>query len=351
MPAQKTEVRIPFATLLKVAAFALLVICIIKLWPVIILVFVATLIAVVIDPAVEWLERHRVRRGFGIALAGIFLFGILAVFAFGILPAMASQVSELVKQLPQIAQRLGSFFPPAAPFLNHWAARIKRPPSPKEMEAMLVQGTSAGFYAVEGITMVILVVVLAIYLLIEGRRAIEWIISFAPAKQRQRWRTLVEEGNGVLVAYMRGQAITCCLCGGIVFATLSLLHIPGAVPLAVLAFVADLVPVVGTIVMTVPAVLIALIISPLKAAIVMAVYAAYHFIESYVIIPRVYGNAMKLSTLTVLLAVTVGGVLQGAIGAVLILPVVALYPIVERVFLRDKLPEGTVERHEAIEES
>ena len=174
MPAaQSTEIRIPFATLLKVAAFALLVICVIKLWPVIVMVFVATLIAVVIDPAVAWLEKHHVRRGFGIALAAIILFGILAAFAFVILPAVASQVSDLVNQFPQIAHRLGSMFPPVAPLLNHWAARVKRPPSAKEMEALLVRGSSAGLYAVEGITMVILVLVLAIYLLIEGRRAID----------------------------------------------------------------------------------------------------------------------------------------------------------------------------------
>jgi predicted PurR-regulated permease PerM len=57
-----------------------------------------------------------------------------------------------------------------------------------------------------------------------------------------------------------------------------------------------------------------------------------------------------LSTLTVLLAVAVGGTLEGALGAVLILPFVAAYPIVERIWLREKLPRDTVAKHEALSE-
>jgi predicted PurR-regulated permease PerM len=119
--------------------------------------------------------------------------------------------------------------------------------------------------------------------------------------------------------------------------------------LATIAFVADFVPVIGTIVMTAPAAALALVVSPSRALIVVLAYLVYHLIENYVIIPRVYGTQMRLSTLTVLVAISIGGTLQGVIGAVLALPVAAAYPIVERIWLRDKLPEDTVPRHEAIE--
>ena len=352
MPAvQTTEVRIPFATLLKIAAFVLLAVCAVKLWPFFVMLFVAALIAVVLDPLVAWMENHRVRRGIGIALCGIFLLGLVAAFAFLVVPSMADQVAELIKDFPKLAKRVGASFPPVAPLLNSWAARIRQAPSAQQVQGQLMRIFGVGMVAVEGITALILVLVLSIYFLIEGRRAIEWIISFAPRAQRPRWRELIRDSKGVLVAYMRGQAITCFLCAGVAFTTLTLLHIPAAMPLAVVAFIADLVPVVGTIAMTVPAVLLALLASPVKALIVLVVYLAYHLTESYVIIPRVYGGQMSLSTLTVLVAVTVGGFLQGAVGAILILPVVALYPIVERVFLREKLPDDTVDRHEAIEEA
>jgi predicted PurR-regulated permease PerM len=109
--------------------------------------------------------------------------------------------------------------------------------------------------------------------------------------------------------------------------------------------------VVGTIAMIAPAALLALTVSPLRAMLVVAAYLAYHLIENYLIIPRVYGNQMRLSTLTVILAIAVGGTLQGVIGALLALPIAAAYPIVERIWLRDQLPSDTVERHEELQDA
>src|SRR4029079_7108676 len=175
MPDRKeTELRIPFATLLKIAAFVLLVVITIKLWPVIIMVFVAVLIAVVLDPLVGWLSRHHVRRGVAITLVGLMLFGLVLLFAFGVVPAMAGQLIDLWKQAPELVGRIGSAFPPLAPVLNTWITRLQKVPNAGQVEAYLVRGMSAGMYAIEGITTLILVLVLSIYFLIEGARAIEW---------------------------------------------------------------------------------------------------------------------------------------------------------------------------------
>jgi predicted PurR-regulated permease PerM len=221
---------------------------------------------------------------------------------------------------------------------------------PPELKTWLSRGLIFSKYAIEGITAMIFVLVLALYLLIEGRTAFEWLISLAPKSKRPRLRKTAVEMSGVVLAYMRGQVITCFICAGWAYLVLILLHVPAALPLALIAFIADLLPVVGTIAMTVPAVLLALTGGPVKALLVLAGYMLYHFVESYFIVPRVYGKQMRLSTLTVLLAIMVGGTLQGAAGAILILPFVAGYPIVERLWLREKLPEDTVERHEELAE-
>jgi len=340
------ELRIPFATLLKIALALLLVLCVVKLWPVIIIVVIAILVAVMLDPLVRWLERHRVRRGYGIAVVSLLMFGLLLVFLGVIVPAMSRQIVELSRDLPKVADRLGKEFPPAASILG--SVRGMRIPEGPQLRAWLSRGLSAGMYAVEGLTAVIFVLVVAIYLLIEGQRAFQWLITFAEPRQRKKWERTAHEIGGVILAYMRGQAITCFLCGGWAYLVLILCHVPAALALAVIAFVADLVPVVGTIVMIVPAVLLALLVGPVQALLVAGGYLLYHLVESYFIVPRVYGSQMRLSTLTVLLAVAAGGTLQGALGAVLILPFVAAYPIVERIWLREQLPDDAVPRHEAM---
>jgi predicted PurR-regulated permease PerM len=347
---QDLHLRIPFTTLLKVALTILLVAIVVKLWPVILMAIIAVLIAVLFDPLVIWLEGHRVRRGVGITLVAIVLFGTVVVFLVVLVPAMSGQLGELSEQLPQIAQRIARAFPPAAPMLQGiqaWPQKM----APPQIRIWLERGLIAGEYAVAGLATVIFVLVVAVYLLVEGERAFEWLVSFVPAQQRKRARTTAHEIGGVILAYMRGNVITSIICAVYVFVVLTALRVPVPLLLAVLAFVFDFVPVVGTIAMTVPAALLALVVSPLRALLVIAAYLFYHLIENYVIIPRVYGTQMRLSTLTVLLAIVVGGTLLGVIGAVLALPIAAAYPIVERIWLREHLPSDTVPRHEAIEDS
>jgi predicted PurR-regulated permease PerM len=343
---KNVRIRVAFSTLLKIALFALLVVCVIKLWTVILMFTVAVLLAVMLDPLAGMMERRGMRRGIAIALIALLLFGLLIAFVVVVLPLTAKEIVQLGKDAPLVLQKITSASPRLKAAVDSVISGVRTSPAVKGWAA---RAPMIGMYAAEGLVGVVLVLVITIYLLVEGRQMFEWLIAFAPASKRKRIRRTACESGDVILAYMRGQAITCFLCGGIALVTLLLLHVPAAVPLAVLAFLCDLVPVVGTIVMTVPAVLLALLVSPAAALIVLAVYLAYHFIESYVIIPRVYGKQMRLSTLTVLLAVTAGGALQGPVGAVLVLPFVAAYPIVERIWLRDKLPDDTVEKHEDIE--
>jgi len=343
--AEPVDLRIPFTTLLKVALTLLLCVCVIKLWPVIVMIIVAILLAVMLDPLVGFAERHRVRRGFAVIVIALLLFAVIVLFVTVLAPRMTAQLGDITKDLPRLEQTFAGRFPGAAPYLKslHGGA-------PPEFKTWLTRGLIVGKYAIEGTTAIIFVLVLALYLLIEGRTAFEWLISLAPKSKRPRFRQTAVEMSGVILAYMRGQAITCFICAGWAYLVLILLHVPAALPLAVIAFVADLLPVVGTIAMTVPAVLLAMTNGPVNALLVLAGYMLYHFVESYFIVPRVYGKQMRLSTLTVLLAIMIGGALQGAAGAILILPFVAAYPIVERLWLRDQLPEDTVERHEELAE-
>lgn len=342
MSDRDVRIRIPFTTMIGIALFALLVVCLIKLWPVILMLFVAVLLAAMLDPIVEWLVRHRIRRGWGIAAVSLLMVGLLVFFFAVIVPSTASELRELSKDLPRIRADLEQRLPPLRQVIE---SQGKTP-----VQSWIDRGLTAGKLAVEGLTALLFVLVVTIYLLIEGQQTFEWLISFAAEPNRSKLRRTAREASGVAGAYVRGNVITSFICAGWALTTLLVLHVPAAIPLAVIAFVADFVPVVGTVVQLVPAVLLALTVSPTAALLVCASYGFYHLLENYVIIPRVYGKAMRLSTLTVLLSVTVGGILQGALGAVLILPVVAAYPIIERIWLRDELPADTVARHEAIEE-
>jgi predicted PurR-regulated permease PerM len=78
-------------------------------------------------------------------------------------------------------------------------------------------------------------------------------------------------------------------------------------------------------------------------------YGAYHLAENYFIVPKVYGNRLRLSTLTVLIACLAAAALAGVIGVIIALPLVACYPIVERIWLRPCLEGDTVRKHEQVD--
>lgn len=345
MPADELQLRIPFVTLLKVALAVLLVVIIVKVWPVMLAIVIAVLIAVMLDPLVLWLEGHSVRRPIGVIALAFLIFGGLLLFLAFVAPVMGRQVTDLLRQLPRVVQRLASMFPALATLLAEFRT------GSQQMEVLSARGLIAGKYIVEGITAAVFVLVVALYLLIDGRRTYAWLVSFVPARNRRRVDRTGREISTVVRSYLRGATIAATICAAYVLIVLTALHVPLALVLAVLAFVFDFVPVVGTIVMMIPATLLALLVSPARAIMVAAAYLLYHAIEAYVLLPRIYGHQMRVSTLTILLAMTIGAALQGVIGAVLALPLAAAYPIVERIWLREYLPEDTVPRHQELEET
>jgi len=190
--------------------------------------------------------------------------------------------------------------------------------------------------------------VLAIYLMADGHRLLRWIVVFFPARHRPKISEAVADMSGRIVAYIIGQFITSALAGIYVFGMLSIFHVPNALLLGVVAAVFDILPIIGFFLAVLPAMAMGLTISSTTAIMVFVLYGAYHLFENYVIVPRVYGNKLELSTLAVLLAIMAGGLLAGVPGAVAILPFVAAYPAVERLFLAEKLAPDTIRKHEQL---
>ncbi len=346
MPAENFEFRVPFVTLIKIALAVLLAAIIVKLWPIILMLVVAVLVAVILDPIALWLESHGVRRPIGVVTIAVVVFGVLGVILFGLVPVISMQVADLTKQLPQVVNRISTAFPPIAPILKGI-----RPVAPAQSQAWLNRGLVAGKFAIQGISAVVFVLVVAIYLVVEGRRAFDWLVTFAPKSKRPRIDLTAREVRVVMLSYVRGSVITATICAFYVLGVLTALQVPLALLLAVLAFLFDFIPVVGTILMMVPATLLGFLVSPGRALLVAAAYILYHVIEAYILIPRIWGHELRVSTLTVILAIAIGGTLLGVIGAVLALPIAAAYPIFERIWFRDHLPPDTVARHEELEQT
>jgi predicted PurR-regulated permease PerM len=205
-----------------------------------------------------------------------------------------------------------------------------------------------GQSAATGLVTSAIVLVLTLYLLLDGKSLYAWVLAFVPRTYREKVATTMAEVSDVIQAYVSGQLLVAGLFAIFAAGLLTIIGVPAAAPLAVIAGVCDVIPVLGILLAIVPAVLLGLAVSPGTAAVVGLVYLGYHLAETYFILPRIYGNKLKISTLSVLLALLVGGRLQGIIGAVLVLPLVAAYPIIERHWLGGLLRARVLTDHKAL---
>jgi len=210
---------------------------------------------------------------------------------------------------------------------------------------------SLGQSLVNGVLSLGVALVLTVYLLLDGRRTYEWLVAFAPAAHRPRVRQTAMEARTAILAYVRGNMLTSALAGICAYVAMRLLHVPAAMLLGLITAIFDLLPVIGIFMSTIPAVLLGLTVSTWVGVGVALYHGAYNIVENYYITPKVYGRELRLSDLAVILALAVGAEIGGVVGALVFLPIAALYPAVERIWLRDRVAPETVQDHRRIENS
>lgn len=332
------------AAIVKVLAIVVLVWLWLHLWQLFLLVIVAAVLAIALEPVVDWLCRHRLPRSAGatlVVLALALLVGGFIAFAGSSLVGQARMLGGRVADVEQtVIERL----PPALGAAVRKQLVIGAGPS-----AVAGYALWAGEWLTTGLLVGLLGLILTIYFLIEGRQAYAWLAAYAPPAHRERVHVTARESVTAIRAYVAGNAATSLFAAVFVLAGLALLRVPGALLLALLAGIFDFVPVLGFIVAVVPAVLLALTRSVPVALAVVGLYGLCHVLENYYLGPRVYGQQLRLSNLAVIVAFAAGAAIGGVVGALLALPVAAIYPVVERVWLRDYLARDTVESHQRIQ--
>jgi predicted PurR-regulated permease PerM len=342
--ASRRTIDIAPAAIAKVIAAIALVWLWLRLWQLTLILVVAIVVAIGLEPIVAWLERKAMGRTMAALAVVVTLTGTIIAFFWITGASLVEQSRELGGRIASIREQLWNGAPPLLKQAMSGSGMALQP------GAAAQYALDAGRYTVDGIVITALVLVLAAYLLIEGRRTYLWLAAYAPPKRRARVHVTAIEARKAIHAYIVGNVATSVFAALVVLVALTVLRVPAALLLALLAGVFDFVPVLGFICSALPAILLALSRSAGVALAVAAVYLAYHAAENYYIGPRVYGGRLKLSNLAVILAFAAGAEIGGVAGALLALPVAALYPVVERVWLAQYLNRDAVETHQRMQD-
>jgi predicted PurR-regulated permease PerM len=321
--------------LLALAALWLLL----QVWTILLNAFVGVLLAMAVRPLVGRLERRgfSYRAALGTVLAGFL--AAMAVLLLVVVPQGAAQINDLWDNLPTYMEEAFSFLEPYQPDLYdriiEWSEEIK---AGGLSDSVDVEGVlRAGQTVAIGLGNAVIVIAIAVYVLVErDYRFLNWLTRDLSPRRRAKVRRSLPAVTEVVSGYVLGQGLISLCFAVFAFVVLTVLGVPSALVLALIAFVADAIPLIGIIVATVPATALGLTQGWVVGAIVLASFLLYQQFENYVLAPRVFGRTLKLSPLAILVAVLIGGQLLGILGVILALPLAASIPVLERIWLQDE---------------
>lgn len=341
---RQLQLDISWRTIFKVLLAILLAFAVVKLRLVFEILVVAILFSIVLYRIVAWALRRRWPKWVGVLLASLTLLLVIGGLFGLIVPMVSREASKVPEGLPKLKEQVLAKLPQNGP-LNGFVQTILNSGTGPDAQRTLTKGLGVAKATIGGIIDAVIVFALVIYLMIDGPRALQWWIAFFPPEKRPRVSKGLDEIGHRVVAYVTGQLIVSVLFATYTCILLSVLRVPMALLLGVLAGMVDILPILGILIAVVPAALIALTVSPGTALGVVAGYLCYHGLENYLIVPKVYGNKLKISTLAVLVSMLAGGVLAGVIGAITALILTAAYPALERLWFARRLEPEVLKDH------
>jgi predicted PurR-regulated permease PerM len=340
------RIELSLSSMLAMVLVIVSVWLLIRLLPVILVLVTALILVGTLNPAVQWLEARRIHRGFGIAIVFTALLLATVLIITLTIPAFFAQVKSLIDQEPALRAHLVNFLSRShlTESLGDALRNIHYDALIKSSAAMALAFSTR---IIEIFAYSIGAIFLALYMMVDRDRLRGGLFAVVPRSHHLRLSRVMLGLERIVGGYVRGQLITCALMGIFMFTLLTACGIPNALAIAVLGGVADVLPYIGIFFTIGPALVAALALGPVVTVIVLVLMLAYEEFESRVLIPMVYGRALRLPSSVVFFSLIVGASLLGIIGALLALPAAAtLLMLIEE--LRVDLP-GEAEKTENME--
>lgn len=195
-----------------------------------------------------------------------------------------------------------------------------------------------------GVAALLTLLLLVGYFMLDGERAFQWAMSLVPSRRRGRLTQTLRRGASRMQRWLYGQFTLMLILGSLSALVFGVLGIRYFYSLAVLAGIANFVPILGPIATVIVAGGIAALDSWTKVLGVLIFYAVYQQVENAYLTPKIMRTAVNLPGVAVIVALTIGGQLAGLLGAVVAVPTAALVATVVNEYFGQHSPEQTRER-------
>jgi predicted PurR-regulated permease PerM len=297
-------------------------------------VLIAVLVASLLMPLVNFLVRHRWKRGLAVALAMVLTLGVVSGLVYLVIIQIRAGSVDIADRSVSAFNNFKQYLADSplqinqtdfTNYVNQGVAAIQ-----KDSGALVTGALSVGTTATHVFAGLLLVLFSTLFILIDGRGIWSWIVRLFPRKARAAVDGAGQAGWVTLATFVKVQIFVAFVDAvgiglGAFIIGLTSGGFPLVIPIAILVFLASFIPVVGAVVSGAVAVIVALVyLGPLQAVIMLGVVLLVQQLEGHVLQPIVMGTAVKVHPLAVVLAVAGASFLAGIPGALFAVPFIAV---------------------------
>ncbi len=331
MEKETVKLDISTYTVLKIIGILLFVFFLFLIRDVLILLVISFIIAAALEPAVDKLQKKfKFPRWIGVfSIYLLFIAAVLALISI-IAPVVSRQVSTLIANKDiyagDIQNTISSWPKEYQDQINGFLQSI--PMIFKDWQIGVVSNKVFGIFS--GIGSFVVVFVISAYVLSLKNGMQQTVAAFVPESRRATFTKMFGNITRKVSLWFRAQLLLSFSVGLATFIGLWIMHIPYAAILALVAAFTELIPMVGPVLGAIPAVLVALFISPVMAIIVGAFYVFVQQAENHVLVPQIMRKAVGLNPVIIITAMLIGAKLFGIVGVILAVPVASSIHVIIR---------------------
>lgn len=323
---ENRKIELSTSTMLKAALIVLAIIFLYLVRDIVVLLFLAVVIVAAIDPAVDWFQRKNISRSIGTLLIYLILILVLGLAISFVIPNITSQLYDFSKNFD-------NYVDGGSPMENsNVVGGLLNFSNINDTFQKIANSTSNSFSQVtgrvfsttvsvfSGLISAIVVFSLAFYMSVEENGIKKFIVSIVPQKHKEYAADLTDRAKVRMGKWMLGQLALAIIVFALDYIGLTLIGIPYALVLALLAGVFEIIPYVGPIVSAIPGIIIGFLISPIKGILAFLVYLLVQQLENNVIVPQIMKKAVGLNPVATIAAILIGFQLLGPLGAIIAVP-------------------------------
>jgi predicted PurR-regulated permease PerM len=317
----------------------------IKVTPIYFPIIIATILAFILNPLVNYINNQRfwptkmlISRSIAVLIAFMITLLLFLIMGTFVLLPFIHEFDKFIVDLPRLIIQIQEI----AVHIQQRASLIDLPANINTIiEQTIASAASfsadlakrilqAAFGFASSIVELVVVPVLTYYFLKDWRVLKDKIIAMFTVESRITVRKIIEEMATVISGYIRGQVLISIVIGVLVFSGMFLLKVDYPLVLGLLAACTETIPIVGPIIGSVPAILLAYLHSPELAFKVILFFIIVHQVENQIVVPNIMGHTIDLHPVIIIISLLIGGQLLGIIGMLLAVPVAALLRVLIR---------------------